>query len=144
MSKKQRSWGQGAPALRVGIDLANVEDTARSLERFGPRYLERLFTAREIAECCATPAQTAARLAARFAAKEATIKVLRPRTWIDWRSIEVIRRDPGFTELALSGEAALLADVGGLSNFAVSLAHEGHYATAVVVASARQPQPRRS
>jgi holo-[acyl-carrier protein] synthase len=131
-----------APArggMRVGIDLARVDDAARSLERFGERYLRRVFTAAEAADCLAAPAQTAARLAARFAAKEAAIKVLRPTHWMDWRCIEVIRRAPGFTELSLSGEAAELAEAAGLEDFAVSLAHEGHYATAVVVASARKP-----
>jgi holo-[acyl-carrier protein] synthase len=131
--------GKARAGLRVGVDLARIDDTARSLERFGARYVERLFTAREAADCLAAPAQAAARLAARFAAKEATIKVLRPTHWLDWRSIEVIRRAPGFTELALSGEAAELAEAAGLEDFAVSLAHEGHYATAVVVASARKP-----
>jgi holo-[acyl-carrier protein] synthase len=125
--------------LRVGIDLAQIDATARSLERFGRRYVERIFTAREAADCLAAPAQAAARLAARFAAKEAAIKVLRPAHWLDWRSIEVIRRAPGFTELALSGEAAELAEAAGLDDFAVSLTHEGGYATAVVIASARKP-----
>jgi holo-[acyl-carrier protein] synthase len=125
--------------LRVGVDLARIDDTARSLERFGQRYLQRVFTAREAADCLAAPAHAAARLAARFAAKEAAIKVLRPDHWVDWRSIEVIRKAPGFTELALSGDAAELAQAAGLEDFAVSLAHEGHYATAVVVASSRKP-----
>ena len=126
-------------ALRVGIDLASVTDTARSLERFGERYLKRLFTAREVADCGEAPAQRAARLAARFAAKEAAIKVLRPERWLDWRSIEVVRHARGFTELALSGEAAAIARRERLENFAVSLSHEGHYATAVVVASSHEP-----
>jgi holo-[acyl-carrier protein] synthase len=130
---------QPRAGMRVGIDLARIDDAARSLERFGKRYLDRIFTAREASDCLAAPAQAAARLAARFAAKEAMIKVLRPAHWLDWRSIEVIRRPPGFTELALSGEAAELAEAAGLEDFAVSLAHEGHYATAVVVASCRKP-----
>jgi holo-[acyl-carrier protein] synthase len=129
----------GRAGLRVGIDLARIDEAARSLELFGKRYVERILTPREAADCLAAPAQTAARLAARFAAKEATIKVLRPAHWLDWRSIEVIRRPPGFTELALSGEAAELAEAAGLDDFSVSLAHEGHYATAVVVASTRKP-----
>jgi holo-[acyl-carrier protein] synthase len=139
----EQSAAAHAPArLRCGIDLARIDESARSLERFGLRYVERIFTAREAADCLAVPGQAAARLAARFAAKEAAIKVLRPAHWLDWRSIEVIRRAPGFTELALSGEAAELAEAAGLEDFAVSLSHEGHYATAVVVASARKPWPQ--
>jgi holo-[acyl-carrier protein] synthase len=125
--------------MRVGIDLVCVDETARALERFGDRYVRRLFTAREAAHCLAAPTQAAARLAARFAAKEAAIKVLRPSRWIDWRCIEVVRRARGYTELSLSGEAAKLAMAAGLDHFVVSLAHEGNYATAVVVASNRQP-----
>jgi holo-[acyl-carrier protein] synthase len=126
-------------ALRVGIDLALIDETARSLATFGERYVRRLFTAAEAAECLSTPAQTASRLASRFAAKEAAIKVLRPAHWVDWRSIEVVRQPDGYTELCLSGEAARLAQAAGLDNFAVSLAHEGNCATAVVVASASKP-----
>src|SRR5689334_18665667 len=91
-SRRSKARPRGpASGMRVGIDLARVDETARSLERFGERYLKRLFTAREVADCTATPAQAPARLAARFAAKEAAIKVLRPERWIDWRSIEVVR-----------------------------------------------------
>lgn len=125
--------------MRVGIDVVCVDETARALERFGDRYVRRLFTAGEAAHCLATPTQAAARLAARFAAKEAAIKVLRPAHWIDWRCIEVVRKARGHTELRLSGEAAELAKAAGLEHFAVSLAHEGNYATAVVVASSSQP-----
>lgn len=137
--REPRAVAPTAGCLRVGIDLARIDDAARSLERFGQRYVQRLFTTREAEDCLAAPAQAAARLAARFAAKEAAIKVLRPAHWLDWRCIEVVRRPSGFTELALSGEAAELAASAGLEDFAVSLAHEGHYATAVVVASARKP-----
>ena len=63
--------------------------------------------------------------AARFAAKEATIKVLRPDdVRIDWRSIEVHREDSGACGLRLSDSAAELADAAGISSLAVSLTHE--------------------
>ena len=76
----------------------------------------------------------AASLAARFAAKEATIKVLRPEGHQpDWRSVEV-RRDPnGWCTLALTGHAAALAEQAGIADLAVSLTHEGDVAAAVVV-----------
>ena len=123
--------------VAVGIDVVLVERFARALART-PLLAERLFTEAELNTPSGNP-RSPESLAARFAAKEATIKVLRPNHWLDWRSIEVIRKPPGFTELLLSGEAAELAEAAGLDDFAVSLSHEGHYATAVVVACARKP-----
>jgi holo-[acyl-carrier protein] synthase len=77
----------------------------------------------------------AASLAARFAAKEATIKVLRPvGHQPDWRSVEVRRHSEGWCTMALSGHAAALADQAGIAELAVSLTHEGDVAAAVVVA----------
>ncbi|HVT38151.1 MAG TPA: holo-ACP synthase [Gemmatimonadaceae bacterium] len=125
--------------LRVGIDLVLVSRIAESIERFGDRFLRRIFTAREIAYATAAPAQTAERLAARFAAKEATIKALRLRgRAIDWRDIEVCRTATGFVELALRGAAAEAAARCGASDLAVSLSHEGDLATAVVVTRVRE------
>jgi holo-[acyl-carrier protein] synthase len=119
----------------VGIDLVCVSDARRALDRFGDRYLRRVFTDDESAWCLSAPACAAERLAARFAAKEAAIKVLRPAEWVDWRSIEVVRAATGWTELALHGDAAELARREGLCHFSVSLSHDGEYATAVVVAT---------
>jgi holo-[acyl-carrier protein] synthase len=120
--------------LRVGIDLVLVSRIAESLERFGDRFLLRIFTDEEIAYAAAAPAQRAERLAARFAAKEATIKALRLQDRaIDWRDIEVCRTPAGFVELALRGGAAEAAAQCGASDLALSLSHEGDFATAVVV-----------
>ena len=84
----------GNGSLRVGTDLVPVGEVADSVARFGDRYVGRIYTDHEFASCCqGTPSVVAAGLAARFAAKEATIKVLRPvGQQPDWRSIE-IRRD---------------------------------------------------
>jgi holo-[acyl-carrier protein] synthase len=77
----------------------------------------------------------AASLAARFAAKEATLKVLRPvGHQPDWRSVEVRRHAGGWCTMALSGHAAVLADEAGIAELAVSLTHEGDVAAAVVIA----------
>jgi holo-[acyl-carrier protein] synthase len=108
---------------------------AKSVERFGARYLRRVYTEGELAYCMEEPSRSAERLAARFAAKEATVKVLRPRHWWpDWRTIEV-RRDPcGWCELVLTGSAADLAEEAGILSLAVSVSHEGAMASAVVMA----------
>jgi holo-[acyl-carrier protein] synthase len=121
--------------LRVGTDLVPVEQVAESVARFGDRYVGRVYTAHEVSCCQGTPSVVAAGLAARFAAKEATIKVLRPVDGQpDWRSIE-IRRDPaGWCAVHLTDEAARMAREQGISNLAVSLTHEAGMAAAVVVA----------
>lgn len=124
------------PSLRVGADLMAVADVAASVTRFGDRYLRRVYTDHEIACCPGAPTVAAAGLAARFAAKEATIKVLRPVDGApDWRSIEVRRAASGACEVHLTGAAASLAAEAGITELAVSLTHEAGLAAAVVIAS---------
>ena len=123
-------------SIRVGTDLCSVDEVAESVATFGDRYLQRVYTDDELEYCGRDPARSAERLAARFAAKEATLKVLRPiDARPEWRSIEV-RRDPsGWCELSLTGSAAALAREAGITSLAVSLRHEGGLANAVVVAA---------
>jgi holo-[acyl-carrier protein] synthase len=122
-------------AMRVGIDLVAVASVLESIQNHGARYLERVYTERERHDCRTPQGMAPERLAARFAAKEATLKVLRPKEddAIPWGMIEVRRNLSGWVELELSGRATTLATDTGLSNFALSLSHEAGYATAVVV-----------
>jgi holo-[acyl-carrier protein] synthase len=117
--------------LRVGIDLVQAATVAEALAEHGERYLQRVYTPAEIAECDGDPL----RLAARFAAKEAAMKVLRPSrdAAVPWPAIEVVRDPEGVPVLTLHGPAAELAVAAGISAFAVSLTHEAEYAAAVVV-----------
>lgn len=125
-----------SPPLQVGIDLVQVSRIAESLEKFGERFLRRIFTEGEIAYACAEPAQTARRLAARFAAKEATIKALRlAEHAVNLRDIEVRRLTSGACEIDLHGGVERLATSAGAGALVVSLSHEGDYATAVVISS---------
>ncbi len=134
----------------MGVDVADASDVAASVARFGDRYLHRIYTEDEIADCRGRPAASApassapaapvpavwARsLAARFAAKEATMKVLRPSGVPPaWRSIEVRRSSGGWPEMHLHGDAELLAATSGVVGVSVSLSHHDDLATAVVVA----------
>ncbi len=125
-------------AIRVGADVVAVHQVAASVENLGARYLERIYTEHERISCAGSPSVQAAGLAARFAAKEATIKVLRPAGHQpDWRSMEVRRHPEGWCTIALTGHAAALADQAGIGDIAVSLTHEGDVAAAVVVALCR-------
>ena len=125
-------------ALHVGIDLVQVSRVAESLERFGERFLRRVFTDDEIAYAQSAPAQMVHRLAARFAAKEATIKALRLADCaINWRELEVRRTPSGACEMALHGVLGQVAARDGAHDIALSMSHEGDYATAVVVSRRR-------
>jgi holo-[acyl-carrier protein] synthase len=117
-------------AIRVGIDTVAVASVADALAAHGDRYLARVYTAAEQADC----AGDAERLAARFAAKEAAVKALRAGDGgLPWTAIEVVRDPTGAVDLALHGPAAALAEAAGVSDVAVSLTHEGGLASAVVV-----------
>ncbi|MGD0881674.1 MAG: holo-ACP synthase [Acidimicrobiales bacterium] len=127
--------------LRIGLDVVAVDDVANSVQRFGDRYVQRIFTSHEIA-CCrregrggaGAPQYAMDSLAARFAAKEAVIKVLRPvEVQPEWRSIELHRMRGGWCEIHLSGLAADLAVEAGIDEFSVSVSHEATFAAAVVV-----------
>jgi holo-[acyl-carrier protein] synthase len=122
-------------AVRVGIDLVSVEAVRESIRDHGDRYLKRIYNETEVEDCRAADGICAERLAARFAAKEATLKVLRPQdVAVPWRLMTIVRRAAGWVEIELSGNAAALAADAGLSGFALSIAHEPGYASAVVVA----------
>ncbi len=113
--------------MRVGIDLVQISRIADSVAAFGDRFVRRVFTDDEVAYA----GEKMERLAARFAAKEAAKKALE-LDGVSWRDIEVHRRPSGAVELRLHGSAR---EAAGSAQFALSMSHEGDYATAVVVVS---------
>jgi holo-[acyl-carrier protein] synthase len=122
--------------LSTGVDLVHVQRVAEALERHGARFLQRIFTADEIAYCAGRPTA----LAARFAAKEAASKALgvgmrglNP-TGIHWHEAEVRNDAHGRPVLLLHGSAAQLARDLGWREWSLSIAHEREMAVAVVVA----------
>jgi holo-[acyl-carrier protein] synthase len=126
-----------ASPYRVGIDIVDVQRIQDSIQRFGNRFLNRLFTEEEQTYCQSSSDHNviAQRFAARFAAKEATIKVLRPgKVMLDWRTIEIRRHQEGHCDIALYEEAADLAQQRGILTLSVSMSHEANMATAVVIA----------
>jgi holo-[acyl-carrier protein] synthase len=129
--------------MSVGIDLVRVSRIAESLDTFGERFLQRIFTEDEIAYATSTPSAPLVheRLAARFAAKEAALKSLGlVDRGVAWRDIEVLRHPSGAVELRLHGRARELA--ANVEDVALSLSHEGDLATAVVVSNQpNEPAP---
>jgi holo-[acyl-carrier protein] synthase len=92
--------------LGIGLDATEIDRVAKMLERYGARFLERVFTEGEIAYCTSRKT-TAIHLAGRFAAKEATMKALGTghSRGVLWRDVEVVRRG-GPPQLQLHGGAA--------------------------------------
>jgi len=129
--------------LRVGIDLVSADSVRESIREHGDRYLARVYTDAELRDCETPAGPDPERLAARFAAKEATVKVLRPGRddAVPLRSIEV-RRDPaGWVELRLLGQAAELAANAGVTDLALSFSHEAGFVSAVVIAEVAATSP---
>jgi holo-[acyl-carrier protein] synthase len=129
--------------LYTGIDLIEIERIARAVERWGDRFLDRVFTPAELAIYRVRPAS----LAARWAAKEAVAKLLgvglrglggagRPSDALAWTEIEVLSDSQGRPALALYGRAAARARALGLGPIALSLSHTREHAIASAVAQA--------
>ncbi len=119
----------------IGADVVQISRIQASITCHQERFLQRVFTAGEIHYCQRHSATAAHRFASRFAAKEATLKVLRPdRYWFDWRMIEVIKDPSGWCGIKLHGNAAELAESKSITIFSLSMSHEGDYAFAVIIA----------
>jgi len=117
-----------------GIDIAEVARIRESIERFGERFLERIFTPGEILYCD-SKANRFERYAARFAAKEAAMKAL-GTGWnhgVRWRDCEVARLPGGRPTIQFHGKAAEFASKLGAKNAALSLSHTREQAIAQVI-----------
>ena len=118
----------------TGIDIAEVPRMAEAIQRFGQRFIGRIFTEGEI-RYCESKANRVERYAARFAAKEAAMKAL-GTGWsrgIRWRDLEVRRQPGGRPTLAFHGKAAEFAATMGVTNVALSLTHTAEEAMAQVI-----------
>ena len=120
--------------LGVGIDIVEVERIQHSLDRFGERFLHRVFTAGEIAYCQSMK-YPARHFAARFAAKEAVSKAFSTGIGkaMGWRDIDVHRYESGQPFVVLEGGAKELASQRNVSAVWISLSHTDHHAAAMIV-----------
>jgi len=117
-----------------GIDIAEVARIRQAIERFGDRFMQRVFTAGEI-RYCDSKANRMERYAARFAAKEAAMKAL-GTGWnhgVRWRDCEVARMPGGRPTMTFHGHAAEVAAKLGVRNAALSLSHTAEQAIAQVI-----------
>ena len=118
----------------TGIDVVEVSRMAAAIERFGDRFLQRVFTPDEI-RYCQSKANRVERFAARFAAKEAGMKAL-GTGWnhgVRWRDVEVQRQPGGRPALVFHGVAARFTQKLGMTRAALSLTHTAAQAIAQVI-----------
>ena len=121
----------------IGIDVVQNDRIRGSIERFGDRFLNRIYTEGEI-EYCRKTGQPEIHYAARFAAKEAAFKAL-GTGWaagVKWKDVEVVRLQSGKPELHLYGDALVHAISAGAKRFYVSLTHDQLVSCAVVILEA--------
>ncbi|NRA58539.1 MAG: holo-ACP synthase [Phycisphaerales bacterium] len=121
--------------LGHGVDLVEVGRVARSIDRHGDRFLERVFTEAE-REYAGDGRRRDEHLAARFAAKEAVFKAL-GTGWAQgagWTDIEVVRNASGRPSVVLHDRASELAARMGVKWWHLSLTHTGELAMASVIA----------
>jgi holo-[acyl-carrier protein] synthase len=117
-----------------GIDLVEIGRIQQSMERFGRRFLDRVYTSAEQAYCL-RKRKAAESFAARFAAKEAGAKALGTgiSRGVNWLEIEVAREPGGRPTLHFHGRAAEIASRLGVAHAALSLTHTADLALASVV-----------
>ena len=132
-SQQRQPRRAGGTVLAVGIDIESIARVDQMLQRYGDRFLRRVFTDGEVAYSLRRrfPAQ---HLAGRFAAKEAAMKALgtgRARGVL-WRDVEVVRVS-GPPRLRFHGGASRHSDAMGAQNSLLTITHSGDFALAQVL-----------
>jgi holo-[acyl-carrier protein] synthase len=118
----------------TGIDLAEVARIRASIERYGDKFLNRIYTANERAYV-ERKANKFERFAARFAAKEAGMKALGTgwRGGVTWHDFEVANLPSGRPTLRLHGVAERIAVELGVTGISLSLTHTAEFGQAFVI-----------
>ena len=118
--------------IAVGIDIIEVDRVRKVYEHHGERFLQRVFTEREIQQCRGK----INRFAARFAAKEAISKALGTGIHgVAWREMEIVQLRSGRPTVRLHGKAKLRAEQLGISAFDVSMSDLAHFSIAIAIAA---------
>jgi holo-[acyl-carrier protein] synthase len=120
--------------IGIGVDFEEVDRIREAIQRHGDRFVERIFTSREIAYV-EERANRFERYAVRFAAKEAAMKAL-GTGWscgVSWLDCEVVNDADGRPRLELHGRARAIADQMGCRRRWVSLSHTHRGVIAQVV-----------
>jgi holo-[acyl-carrier protein] synthase len=118
----------------TGVDLAEVSRIKASIERYGEKFIRRIYTPAEIAYV-ERKANKFERYAARFAAKEAGMKAIGTgwRRGVTWQDFEVANLPTGKPTLRLHGVAARFAEKLGVKNISLSITHTAELGMAHVI-----------
>jgi holo-[acyl-carrier protein] synthase len=119
----------------LGLDVCDVARIRRSLERHGPRFMDRVLTAEERAYC-EKRRDPAVPFAGRFAAKEATIKALGAPQGLRWHDMVIVPAEGAPPRLTLQGAGAETARRMGVVRTHLTITHDGGVAAAVVILEA--------
>ena len=119
--------------IGLGIDATDIPRIAAAIDRYGDRFMQRLFTEEEIAYCLRRR-EPAIHFAGRFAAKEAAMKALGTghTQQVLWRGVEVVRRG-GPPQLRFHGGAARRFNAIGASSSLLTITHSDQLAFAQVL-----------
>tara|TARA_B100000929_G_scaffold288148_1_gene276071 strand:- start:527 stop:913 length:387 start_codon:yes stop_codon:yes gene_type:complete len=121
--------------LITGIDIIEIARVGEVLNKYGARFLNRIYTDSEQKYCKGRAAQ----LASRFAAKEAVMKALGTGIrGVGWKDIEIKRERGGPPYIQLHGRGQARASIMGLSEISLSLSHSNDFAVASVVGEAKR------
>ncbi|MBI3895628.1 MAG: holo-ACP synthase [Acidobacteria bacterium] len=120
--------------LGLGVDITEVPRLREAIERYGERFLHRVFSRDEVAYC-QRHRNCYDRFAARFAAKEAAMKALGTgwRRGVTWKDFEVVNLPSGKPTLRLTGKALEIFHSLGGTNLVLSLTHTDKHALAEVI-----------
>jgi holo-[acyl-carrier protein] synthase len=127
--------------IGIGSDLCDVRRIERVIERYGDRFLDRVFTATERSKADRRLTRTET-YAKRFAAKEACAKALGTgfRRGVFWRDLGVVNLSSGRPTMALTGGAQArlqaITPPGHVARIDVSITDEGPMAHAMVIITA--------
>ena len=114
--------------IGTGVDIIEVGRVKKALDTWGDRFLQRVFTQREL-DYVRTKKFPSENLAARFACKESVLKAFGDtRKGIQLKSIEILNDSKGKPEVILHKEAKRFAGKKGLDNIIVSMSHTNNYA----------------
>jgi holo-[acyl-carrier protein] synthase len=116
----------------IGIDIIEIDRVKDSMDRFGDKFLNKIYTAKEI-EYCDSKSNRYQHFAARFAAKEAVYKALAnvKEEGISWQNIEITNEPNGMPVVKLSGQLQSYLSDG--KNLKISLSHSRDYVTCVAI-----------
>ncbi|GBD86735.1 holo-[acyl-carrier-protein] synthase [bacterium BMS3Abin03] len=118
--------------IGLGIDIIEIERIKKSVEKYGERFLSKIYTKNEI-EYCLSKSNKYQHLAARFAAKEAIFKALMSgwQKGVSWQDMEIINETSGMPKANLSDKVKTF-----LSNdkeLKISMSHSNNYVTCVAI-----------